>query len=297
LSTSGCSSKRKKAEAAQRERVLRIGKAVRRAGFGLLVAAVVAWAVAPFLWQLVTSLKPTAEISSLPPLLPTRVDLGHYAAVFERHRFGRFIWNSAVVATMTTVTCLVIGSFASFAVAKLRFRAKALLLGLVLSVSMFPPIATVSPLYLMMRTVGLRDTHAALVITYTTFALPLTIWILTGFFRKIPDDLLEAAKIDGCTPFQAFWRVVVPLAAPGVFTTAILVFIFAWNEFLFALTFTATPRAKTIPVGIAEFPGVHEMPWGDIAAASVIVTVPLVILVLVFQRRIVAGLTAGAVKG
>ena len=281
----------------QRERVREIVRRLRSTGFAALVALVVAWALAPFLWQLVTSLKPASEISSLPPLLPSRIDLGHYAAVFERHSFGRFIWNSAVVATMTTVTCLVVGSLASFAIAKLRFRGKALLLGLVLSVSLFPPIATVSPLYLMMRAVGLRDTHAALVITYTTFALPLTIWILTGFFRKIPDELLEAARIDGCTPFESFVKVVVPLAAPGVFTTAILVFIFSWNEFLFALTFTATARAKTIPVGIAQFPGVHEMPWGDIAAASVIVTVPLVVLVLAFQRRIVAGLTAGALKG
>jgi multiple sugar transport system permease protein len=270
---------------------------LRRAGVGLVVCLVVLWAISPFLWQLVTSLKPATELSSLPPLLPSEVDLASYRAVFEKHHFGRFIWNSAVVATMTTVTCLVIGSFASYAIAKLRLRGKALLLGLVLSVSMFPPIATVSPLYLMIRAVGLRDTYAALVVTYTTFALPLTIWILTGFFRKIPDDLLEAAKIDGCSPFQSFYRVILPLAAPGVFTTAILVFIFAWNEFLFARTFTSTARAKTIPVGIALFAGVHEMPWGDIAAASVIVTVPLVALVLVFQRRIVAGLTAGAVKG
>ena len=281
----------------ERDRSKEVVAFLRRAGVGLLVCLVVLWALAPFLWQLVTSLKPAAELSSLPPLLPSEVDLDSYRAVFEKHRFGRFIWNSAVVATMTTVTCLLIGSFASYAIAKLRFRGKALLLGLVLSVSMFPPIATVSPLYLMIRAVGLRDTHAALVITYTTFALPLTIWILTGFFRKIPDDLLDAAKIDGCTPFESFYKVILPLAAPGVFTTAILVFIFAWNEFLFALTFTSTAKAKTIPVGIALFAGVHEMPWGDIAAASVIVTVPLVALVLVFQRRIVAGLTAGAVKG
>jgi multiple sugar transport system permease protein len=162
---------------------------------------------------------------------------------------------------------------------------------------MFPPIATVSPLYLIIRAVGLRDTWWALIITYTTFTLPLSIWILSSFFREVPDELYLAAKVDGCTSFQTFYKIFLPLAAPGIFATAILVFIFSWNEFLYALTFTSTTRSRTIPVGIALFPGLHEMPWGDIAAASVIVTLPLIVLVLVFQKRIIEGLTAGAVKG
>jgi multiple sugar transport system permease protein len=155
----------------------------------------------------------------------------------------------------------------------------------------------VSPLYFIIRGLGLRDTWWALIMTYTTFTLPLTVWVLTNFFREIPDEIYRAARVDGCSPFQAFIKIMLPLAAPGIFTTAILVFIFSWNEFLFALTFTATPASRTIPVAIALFPGLHEVPWGDIAAASVVVTVPLIVLVFAFQRRIVEGLTAGAVKG
>jgi multiple sugar transport system permease protein len=150
---------------------------------------------------------------------------------------------------------------------------------------------------LIIRAVGLRDTWAALIITYTSFSLPLSIWVLTSFFRSIPDELYLAARVDGCSPLQAFLRVLLPLAAPGIFTTGVLVFIYSWNEFLYALTFTATEASRTVPVAIALFPGLHEVPWGDIAAASVVVTLPLVVLVLVFQRRIVEGLTAGAVKG
>ncbi len=162
---------------------------------------------------------------------------------------------------------------------------------------MFPPIATVSPLYLIIRTLGLRDTWWALILTYTTFTLPLSVWILTNFFREIPDEIYLASRVDGCSPVQSFIKIMLPLAAPGLITTALLVFIFSWNEFLFALTFTSTPASRTIPVAIALFPGIHEVPWGDIAAASVVVTIPLVVLVFVFQRRIVEGLTAGAVKG
>ena len=166
----------------------------------------------------------------------------------------------------------------------------------VLAVSMFPPISIVSPLYMIIRALGLRDTYAALIFPYSTFAMPLSIWIMTSFFREIPDDLIRAAKVDGCTPLQTLYKIIFPLAIPGVVTAAIMVFIYSWNEFLFALSFTTTYATRTIPVGIALFPGVHEVPWGDIAAASVIVTVPLIILVVVFQRRIVAGLTAGSVK-
>ena len=162
---------------------------------------------------------------------------------------------------------------------------------------MCPPIATVSPLYLIIRALGLRDTLPALVITYTTFSLPLTIWVLTNFFREVPHEIYLASRVDGCSPFQSFTRIILPLSRPGLFATAILVFIFSWNEFLFALTFTATVASRTIPVGIALFPGIHEIPWGEMAAASVVVTIPLIALVFLFQRRIVEGLTAGAIKG
>jgi multiple sugar transport system permease protein len=192
---------------------------------------------------------------------------------------------------------LVLGSLAAFGLAKLSVRYAMAILGFVLSASLFPPIATVSPLYIIIRGLGLRDTWWALVLTYTVFSLPLATWVLTNFFRQIPDEIYTAARVDGCSPFQAFIRILAPLAAPGLFATAILVFIFSWNEFLFALTFTATPASRTIPVAIALFPGVHEVPWGDIAAASVVVTIPLMVLVFAFQRRIIEGLTAGAVKG
>ena len=166
-----------------------------------------------------------------------------------------------------------------------------------LATSMFPPIATVSPLYIVINALGLRDTLIALVVVYASFALPLAVWVLTNFMRQVPDELYAAARVDGASPLQAFYRVMLPLAAPGLVATGLLVFILSWNEFLYALTFTATTRSRTIPVGIALFPGLHEIPWGEIAAASLIVILPIVILVLLFQRRIVEGLTAGAVKG
>ncbi len=270
---------------------------MKRAGHALAVIAVVAWCLGPFLWQAVTSVKPDVELTRLPPLLPTKPTLAHYHSVILGTPFLRIIANSAIVASCTTLLSLVIGSLAAFGLAKLRVRFKGLVLLFVLSASMFPPIATVSPLYLVIRSLGLRDTLWALIMTYTTFTLPLTIWVLTNFFREIPDEIYRASRVDGCSPFQSFVRIMVPLATPGIVTAGILAFIFSWNEFLFALTFTATESSRTIPVAIALFPGLHEVPWGDIAAASVIVTIPLVVLVLLFQRRIVEGLTAGAVKG
>ena len=253
--------------------------------------------IAPILWQLLTSLKPDHEIAKLPPMLPEHMTLDHYFAVFQERPFLRIIGNSCAVASMTTFLSIAIGSLCAFALAKLRVPYKSLILGFVLSASMFPPIATVSPLYIMIRGLGLRDTWWGLVLTYTGFSLPLSVWILTNFFRQIPDEVYLAARLDGCTPLQSFSRIMLPLSAPGLFTTAILVFIFSWNEFLFALTFTATKASRTVPVAIALFPGVHEIPWGDMAAASIVVTIPLVILVFVFQRRIIEGITAGAVKG
>ena len=269
----------------------------RRVVFYLLLFVVVFFCIGPLLWQFITSIKPDSELAAIPPVLPAHPTVSHYAAVFSGQPFLRIIANSAVVALVSTLISLVVGSLAAFGLAKLRMRWKGLILIFVLSASMFPPIATVSPLYLIIRTLGLRDTWWALIITYTTFSLPLSIWILTNFFREIPDEIYFAARVDGCNAFQAFYRIVLPLAAPGIFAAAILVFIFSWNEFLFALTFTSTVHSRTIPVAIALFPGLHEMPWGDIAAASVVVTLPLVILVFVFQRKIIEGLTAGAVKG
>jgi multiple sugar transport system permease protein len=262
-----------------------------------VLALVFVYFLGPVLWQLLTSLKPDTEIARIPPLLPHYPTLSHYASVLKGYSFPRIMANSAIVACSSTFLSLVIGSLCAFALAKLHVRHKLLILGFILSASMFPPIATVSPLYLIIRALGLRDTLLALILTYTTFSLPLSIWILTNFIAGIPNEIYLAARVDGCTPFQAFYRIILPVSAPGFATTAVLVFIFCWNEFLFALTFTSTSSSRTIPVAIALFTGMHEVPWGDIAAATIIVIIPLVVLVFAFQRRIVEGLTAGAVKG
>jgi multiple sugar transport system permease protein len=267
-----------------------------RLAVGLGVLLVSAWSLAPLLWQLVTSVTPETELGRVPPWLPARPTARHYVAVFAGHPLARIVLNSAVVAAATSALALVLGGLAAFALARLGVRRRATILTAVLATSMFPAIATVSPLYLVVNALGLRDSLLALVLTYTTFTLPLAIWLLTGFFRAVPEELYRAARVDGCTPLGALLRVVAPLAGPGVVATGLLVFIHAWNEFLFALTFTATPAARTIPVEIALFPGLHEVPWGEIAAASIVAVLPLLVLALVFQRRIVAGLTAGGVK-
>lgn len=277
--------------------MINANRIIKRAGFALILFVLALYCLGPFLWQVVSSLKPAVDITALPPLLPASPTSSNYFAVFEARPFARIILNSLVVASASTLLSLAVGSLAAFALSKLGLRHGAIILGFVLSVSIFPPISTVSPLFLIIKALGLRDTLWALIITYTTFTLPLTIWVLTNFFSKIPDEIYLSARVDGCTRFQIFHKIFLPLAAPGIFATAILVFIFSWNEFLFALTFTSTVASRTIPVAIALFPGVHEQPWGEIAAASVVVTLPLVILVLLFQKRITEGLTMGALKG
>jgi multiple sugar transport system permease protein len=266
---------------------------MRRPGLWLATVAFLTFFLGPFFWQVLTSLWPDGQLTQP---LPSALTFDNYASVLWGRPFLRVMWNSLVVASLTTLFCMVVGASAAFALAKLEFRGRGLLLATALAVSMFPPIATVSPLYLILRTVGLRDTLVGLVPPYATFALPLTLWILTSFFRQLPDELYRAARVDGCTPLGAFWRVLLPLAAPGLATTAILVFIFAWNEFLYALTFLSSPEKRTVPVAISLFASEHKEPWGEIAAASVIATMPLVVMTVLFQRRIVSGLTAGAVK-
>ena len=262
-----------------------------------LTAIVALYCLAPFLWQVISSVKPAAELLSLPPVLPTRITLAHYIAVFGDATFARMIANSLIVATATSALSLAAGALAAFALSVLRLPHRSAVLGLLLAASMFPPIATVSPLFLLLSALGLRDTLFALIITYTTFSLPLAIWLLARFFDELPRELYVAARADGCTAFGALRRVILPLSAPGLLAAGLLVFVFCWNEFLFALALTATGASRTIPVGIALFPGLHEIPYGEIAAASVVVTLPVVVLAFAFQRRIVDGLTAGAVKG
>lgn len=261
----------------------------------LALVATVTFCIGPFFWQALTSIAPEGEEALR--RVPSHLVFDAYGSVFTTGRFAQVLGNSLFVAGTTTALCVALASLAAFALARLPLRGKKLILACALGASMFPPIATVSPLFLVVRALGLRDSLWALVLSDTTFALPLALWILTSFFRELPEELYRAARVDGCSPFQAFWRVLLPLAAPGIVTTGLLVFVFAWNEFLYALTFISSPGRRTVPVAIALFTAEHKEPWAEIAAASVIATLPLVVLTLIFQRRLVAGLTAGAVKG
>lgn len=261
----------------------------------LVLAGLAAYA-APFFWQLLTSFKPEAELLRLPPLLPSRLTLAHYRAVAEQSLMPDAIVNSLGVAGLTTLLALVLGLPAAYALARLPVPGRnVVLLGIIASTA-FPQIATVSPLYLLMRALGLRDTWTALVLAHTSFALPLTVWLLTGFIREIPRALEESAAVDGASRAQALRWVLLPLLGPGVASAGLLAFLGSWNEFLFAYTFTATEASRTVPVALALFPGVFEVPWGDIAAASMLASLPPVLIVVCLQRYLVRGLLAGAVK-
>jgi multiple sugar transport system permease protein len=264
----------------------------------IAVFAIVVFCLFPFYWLLNTSLKTGADLSTS-ALLPPSPTLDNYQSIFNDSNFTTALKNSAIVALVTTALSLIVGSFCAYALARLRMRRKFLILAIVLSISTFPQIAIAAPIFKLWRDVGLYNTIPGLVIPYLTFALPLTIYILTSFFKEIPKDLEEAALVDGATNFEAFRKVVVPLAAPGLATAGILTFIAAWNEFLLAITLTSSTTARTVPAAIAFFTGStqFEQPLGTISAASVTISIPLILLVLFFQKRIVAGLTAGAVKG
>lgn len=271
----------------------------RRAGFWAVVnIAVVIYALLPVLWILSLSLKPTSTVKD-GRLIPSSITFANYKGIFTGDVFSSALINSIGIALITTAIAVVIGGMAAYAVARLNFGGKRVLIGAALLIAMFPQISLVTPLFNIERRVGLFDTWPGLIIPYITFALPLAIYTLSAFFREIPWDLEKAARIDGATPAQAFRRVIAPLAAPGIVTAAILVFIFAWNDLLLALSLTATRAAITAPVAIANFTGSSqfEEPTGSIAAGAMVITIPIIIFVLIFQRRIVTGLTSGAVKG
>jgi multiple sugar transport system permease protein len=264
----------------------------------LAVIAICIFCLFPFYWLINVSLKTGSDLASA-DLFPPSPTLDNYDSIFRNNDFTSALKNSVIITTSTTILALIVGSFAAYALARLRFKHKFLVLALILSISTFPAIAIAAPIFQLWRDWGLYDTRIGLILPYLAFALPLAIYILTSFFKEIPKELEEAALVDGATYFQAFRKVVVPLAAPGMATAAILVFIGAWNEFLFAITLTSTPQARTVPAAIAFFTGAttFDIPIGTITAASVVISVPLILLVLLFQKRIVAGLTAGAVKG
>jgi multiple sugar transport system permease protein len=259
---------------------------------------VVVYALLPVLWILSLSLKPTSTVKD-GKLIPSSVTLANYRGIFRGDFFSSALINSVGIGLITTLIAVVLGAMAAYAIARLNFPGKRTLIGAALLITMFPAISLVTPLFNIERWVGLFDTWPGLILPYITFALPLAIYTLSAFFREVPWDLEKAAKMDGATPGQAFRKVIVPLAAPGLVTAAILVFIFAWNDLLLALSLTATKAAITAPVAIVNFGGSSqfEEPTGSIAAGAVVITVPIVVFVLIFQRRIVAGLTSGAVKG
>jgi multiple sugar transport system permease protein len=254
--------------------------------------------VFPLLWVFKMSIVTKTELYATPPtLVPQNISGAEWAQVLGDSTFQKALINSSIIAGVTTVICLFFGSIAAYAISRLRFRFKGTVMTLILAISFFPAVAIIAPLFIQYTKLGLINTYASVIITDTVFALPLTIWLLVAFFRELPVDLEDAARVDGATTIQAFRKVIVPLAAPGVFTTAILTFIYAWNEFLFANTFLFDESTQPVTVVIPNFATIYTVDYGAQAAASVIVTVPLVILVLIFQRRIVSGLTAGAVKG
>jgi multiple sugar transport system permease protein len=270
-------------------------------GAGARAPATWAWAapylaffLAPVAWQLLGSLWPDAELGRP---LPSRLTLENYRAALAGGGIPRAIANSVAVAAATTLLALGLAAPAALAVARLSFPGRRALLAVALAISMFPPIATVGPLYLALRAAGLLDTRTGLVLPYASFALPMALWLLTAAFREVPAELYRAARVDGCGPAGAFRRVLLPLAAPGLGTSALLVFVFAWNELLYALTFVSSPARRTVPVALALFAGEFRDPWVVLAAASTLATIPVVLVAIVFQRRVVAGLTAGAVKG
>ncbi|MCJ0893969.1 carbohydrate ABC transporter permease [Rhodococcus sp. ARC_M12] len=270
----------------------------KKVGWTVVNVLVLIYALVPLLWIISLSFKSTATIAD-GKFIPTSITFDNYKGIFQTNQFTSALVNSIGIGLITTVIAVVIGTMAAYAVARLDFPGKKALVGAALLIAMFPQISLVTPLFDISRSLGLFDTWPGLIIPYITFALPLAIYTLSAFFREIPWELEKAAKMDGATPAQAFRKVIAPLAAPGIVTAAILVFIFAWNDLLLAISLTATERSVTVPAAISQFTGSSqfEEPTGSIAAAAVVITIPIIIFVLFFQRRIVAGLTSGAVKG
>ena len=263
----------------------------------IAATALVGLSAMPLLWMVLASLTPERQLFETSGLWQGPLVLDHYRALFAERDFWTPIRNSLVVAATTTLLAVVLGGTCAYALARLQVRGARLILAFVLAVSMFPQISLVAPLYLLLREAGLINTYPGLVLPYLTFAMPLTIWLLVGYFRQLPADLEEAAAMDGASRWRTLVEIVAPVAWPGIATTAILTFVYCWNEFLFALSFTLGPERYTVPVAITLFRGQYQVPWGQVLAAAVVATLPVILLVMAFHRKIVQGLTAGAVKG
>ena len=292
-----------RAQPATRVRVRKpLRKRLVRVPFYLLIAAIFVYTVFPFIWAIRSSITPEGDLFSTPlQYFPSHPTISHYREVLGSGHFQRALLNSTIVAGSVTLISLVLGAVASYALGRFRFRGRAFAMYLMLSMTIFPQIAILGALYTMINRFGLFNSLGALIFSDLILTLPFTVWVLTSFMQALPKDLEEAAYVDGATPLQVFYKVLLPLIAPGLVTTGLLAFITAWNEYLYALSFTQTPEKQTITVAITTFTSgkgnTFEQPWGQIMAATVVVTVPLIVLTLILQRRILAGLTAGAVKG
>jgi trehalose/maltose transport system permease protein len=272
-----------------------------RVGFSLLILLIVIYTAFPFYWAAISAVKTESELIQTPAtFFPQEITFRNFEAVFQNDKFLRGLLNSAVVSVSVVILALLVGAFSAYALGRLRFKGKRYVLYIILSMTLFPQISILPGLFTVINDLGLYGNILSLVLSYLIFTLPFTAWVLTSFFKTLPAELEQAAYVDGCTPFQTFYLILLPLTAPALVTTGLLAFIAAWNEYLFALTFTVTqPAAQTVTVAITNFTGIiaRNEPFGEIMAASVIVTIPLLILVMIFQNRIVQGLTAGAVKG
>jgi trehalose/maltose transport system permease protein len=270
--------------------------------FWALVILIFFYALFPFLWAIRSAFTPEGDLFSTPlQYFPTHPTLNNFREALSTDFFRRALINSTIVAGSVTVLSLVIGSLAAYALGRFRFHGRSFVLYLMLSMTIFPQIAILGALYTMISNFHLYDKLGALILTYLIFTLPFTVWVLTSFMRSLPGDLEEAAYVDGATPLQVFWKVLLPLIAPGLVTTGLLAFIAAWNEYLYAVSFIQSPHHYTVPIAITSFTAkggnAFQVPWGQIMAATIVVTLPLITATLILQRRILAGLTAGAVKG
>jgi trehalose/maltose transport system permease protein len=279
-----------------------LGRVLVKVPFWILVVVIFIYALFPFYWALRSAFMPASELFETPiKYWPSDPTLQNFRDVLSSNFFRRALLNSTIVAGSVTLISLAIGSLAAYALGRFRFRGRSFVLYLMLSMTIFPQIAILGALYTMISNFHLYDKLGALILTYLIFTLPFTVWVLTSFMRALPGDLEEAAYVDGATPLQVFWKVLLPLIAPGLVTTGLLAFIAAWNEYLYAVSFIQSPNKYTVPIAITSFTAkggnAFQVPWGQIMAATIVVTLPLITATLILQRRILAGLTAGAVKG
>lgn len=277
-----------------------LGRILGRVGFYLLIVAIILFSLFPFYWALNSSFKGEQELFEPASYLPRNFTTINYQGVFSNGNFMQALFNSAWVSAAVVLLSLVVGAFAAYALGRLQFRGRTAMMYIVLAMTMFPQISILSGLFTIVREVGVYGSPLSLILSYPIFTLPFTVWVLTSFFKGLPDEIEQAALVDGATSFQTFYMIMLPLTAPALVTTGLLAFISAWNEYLYALTFTlTTPASQTVPVAIAQFNGTiaRQEPIAEVMAAAMVVTLPLIVLVVVFQKRIVAGLTAGAVKG